>query len=268
MMFKNEFSNVNTVIVHGGVFHLDDLAVCALARMANPDCEIRRENEPDLTQAGPNTGVMIADVGKVHDPKRWIFDHHQDRYSTDSDTKTTYAAVGRVWNYFGNSESYPEMTELIHAIDLHDTGVRMTALGKSFRWFAPNWNEPDTSMDEAFEEALAIVIAIFKRTARKDEAEAAAPAFLASCPVQNGILVLPNYMPYQEYATEHTEITAVCYPDRNGKDLDLCLINGRGLFPKEWMTTPPEGIYLIRRATAVCSDMEHAVHAVGQKVKK
>ena len=216
--------DIKTLVVHGGLFHLDDLAVAALCRIANPDCVIVRDSKPSLDTAGPENGVLVADVGGVCDPARWVFDHHQDRYESWWDDKTTVrAAVGRVWDTLGNAEAYPTLTQWIRAVDLHDTGVVWSPLGV-FGAFAPNWNE-ERSMDSAFAEALEIVQKIILKMIEKDEATAAASTELDQIPVEDGILRMEKFIPWQGWAAEHPEIKAVITPGRN---------------PGEWRWPPPE----------------------------
>lgn len=248
--------DVKTVVVHGGMFHLDDLAVVALCRIANPDCVIIRLSKPDLTVSGPDEGVLIADVGGTYDPNRWLFDHHQDRYDSYwVDKATVRAAVGRVWDALGNAEKYPTLTAWIRAVDLHDTGVQWTPLGV-FGAFAPNWNE-ERSMDTAFEEALEIVQKIILKMIEKDEAIAAASAELDQLPIKDGILHLEKYIPWQEWVTNRPEIKAVVTPGRNAGEWNVNLPKGGGKFPASWLepANKPESVTFVANwLTMICVD--------------
>lgn len=255
MSIFNE-KNINKVIIHGGLFHLDDLAVAALCRITNPDCEIVRDNKPDLALAGPATGVLIADVGGVHDPERWLFDHHMDRYDPETaDRDTVRAAVGRVWDALGNASAYPTLTQWIRAIDLHDTGVQWSPLGV-FGAFAPNWNEENRSMDDGFAEALEVVEMIIRKMIQKDEATLLAESELDQIPMENsGILQLEKFIPWQQWAANHPEIKAVVTPGRNPGEWNVNLPKGRGKFPASWLepaNKPVHVTFVTNWLTMVC----------------
>ena len=62
---------INKIIVHGGVFHADDVFCVALARIINPDCEVDRVFKiPDGVDVNATSGTVVADIGDG------IFDHH------------------------------------------------------------------------------------------------------------------------------------------------------------------------------------------------
>lgn len=260
---------VNMLVVHGGLFHLDDLAVAALCQIANPNAVIVRLNKPDLTVSGPDEGVLIADVGGTYDPKRWLFDHHQDRYDPETVDKTTVrAAVGRVWDTLGNPEAYPTLTSWIRAVDLHDTGVQWSPLGV-FGAFAPNWNETDKTMDDGFKEALEIVKSLILKMIEKDEAAAAAESALDQVPVEtNGILYLEKFIPWQGWTANHPEIRAVVTPGRNTGEWNVNLPKGRGKFPAGWLepaNKPVAVTFVANWLTMICvNDREVITDLVSQ----
>ena len=250
-------AEVKTVVVHSGMFHLDDLAVAALCRIANPDCVIIRDNKPSLDTAGPEDGVLIADVGGIHDPERWLFDHHQDRYDPETaDKATVRAAVGRVWDALGNAEKYPTLTTWIRAVDCHDTGVQWSPLGV-FGAFAPKWNELDKSMDQGFEEALDVVQKIIIKMIENDDAIHAASTALDQLPVTDGVLRMEKYIPWQGWAQDHPDIKAVVTPGRNPGEWNVNLPKGRGKFPASWLepaNKPNHVTFVTNWLTMVCVD--------------
>ena len=159
-------SDIKELTIHGGLFHMDDVLCAALVRLNNPASRIIRSNKPDLEADGLGVWRAIADVGGVYDPERWLFDHHQDTYTPDSDPAEVRAAVGRLWDALGNAEQYPTLTAYIRAVDLHDTGVSWTPLGV-IGSFAPNWDDQFT-MDEGFEAAVQHVLELIRQMVRKD----------------------------------------------------------------------------------------------------
>jgi len=255
MSIFNESVNIRKIVVHGGVFHLDDLLTVAIIRHEFPDVEVVRLNNPSLNTAGPETGIVIADVGKVYDPERWLFDHHQDVYNTESDPATVKAAVGRMWDAFGKTKDYAGLTELVHAVDLHDTGVKWTPLGAAIRSFAPNWDEEDFTMGEAFFEALEWLQPLVDRIIRKDEARLNVDEVLDTVEVRNGVMILTKFVPWQGYVKKRDDVIAVVFPGRDPGTWNLQIPQGKGLFPAEWLTTKPEGItFMVNWRTMITVD--------------
>lgn len=227
------------LIIHGGMFHLDDLAVSALCRIANPFVQIERVNKPDLEKTGSRFGTLVADVGGICDPERWLFDHHQDRYDpATADCENVRAAVGRVWDALGDSQAYPTLTAWIRAVDLHDTGVNWTPLGV-FGAFAPNWDDT-TTIDEGFYEALDIVQQIIVKMIEKDEAAARAADALEELPQEHGILRMDEaFIPWQDWVKTQPDIKAVVHPGRDVGTWNLSIPRGRGKFPDSWLENKP-----------------------------
>lgn len=64
---------MRTIVTHPGGAHKDDLlAVCVLAALH--DCPIVRREPTAEELADPE--VAVVDIGGVHDPAKWNFDHH------------------------------------------------------------------------------------------------------------------------------------------------------------------------------------------------
>lgn len=248
------------ITVHGGIFHLDDICCCALARIAFPGIKIVRSNKPEVVYHDHH---IIADVGGVYDPDQWFFDHHMDRYAPDSDPTTVRAAVGRMWDTLGNVKAYPTLTQFIHAVDLHDTGVVWSPLGAAIRSFAPAWNDNFT-MDEGFNRALDFVEALIREIIRQDEAATAAEDALDSAPIRDGVLVLDKFMPWQDYVEKRSDIKAVVYPGRDPGSFNCQIPKDRGVFPEDWLTTKPDGITFVPawRTMACAVNKETAISLV------
>ena len=224
--------DIKELTVHGGLFHLDDVLCAALVRLNNPACQIVRSNKPNLEADGLGRWRAIADVGGVYNPDRWLFDHHQDHYTPDSDPATVRAAVGRLWDVLGNV-GYPTLTTYICAVDLHDTGVTWSPLGV-IGSFAPNWDD-QFSMDEGFERAVQHVMELVRQMVRKDQSAARAVAELNKVPVENGIAILDKFLPWQDWARNNPEVKAVVAPGRDPGTWNVNIPKGRGTFPQSWL---------------------------------
>jgi uncharacterized UPF0160 family protein len=224
-------SDIKELTVHAGLFHLDDVLCAALVRINNPECRIIRSNKPDVEAEGLGTWRAVADVGGIHDPDQCLFDHHQVRYTPDSDPTTVRAAVGRLWDALGNADAYPTLTQYIRAVDLHDTGVCWTPLGV-IGSFAPNWDD-QFSMDDGFEAAVQHTMNIVRQLVRKDKSAARAVTELEKCPIENGVLTLNKFLPWQDWVSTRSEVKAVVTPGREPGEWNVNLPKGRGTFPTE-----------------------------------
>ena len=71
------FIGVEKVVVHGGESsHQDEQVACALAHMAGADVRHIERHDPTQEEID-STSVLVLDVGGVHDPAKFCFDHHQ-----------------------------------------------------------------------------------------------------------------------------------------------------------------------------------------------
>jgi hypothetical protein len=261
--------DIKELTVHGGLFHLDDVLCVAIARLNNPTCRIIRSNKPDLDAECLGVWKAIADVGGTHDPSRWLFDHHQDRYTPESDPAEVRAAVGRLWDALGDAEKYPALTAYIRAVDLHDTGVRWSPLGV-IGSFAPNWDD-QFSMDEGFESAVKHVLDLVRQMVRKDQSAARAAGELDKYPINEGIVTLDKFLPWQDWASCHPEIRAVVTPGRDPETWNINLPKGRGMFPVDWLepANKPKGMVFMPawRTMLVTDDREVIGDLVDQIVE-
>lgn len=261
-------SDIKELTIHGGLFHLDDVLCAAVCRLNDPSCKIVRSNKPDIAADGLGRWRAIADVGGVHDPERWLFDHHQDHYTPDSDPTTVRAAVGRLWDALGNVE-YPTLTAYIRAVDLHDTGVAWSPLGV-IGSFAPNWDDSFT-MDDGFEAAVKHVMELVRQMVRKDQSAARAVAELEKIKVDDGIVVLDKFLPWQDWARNNPEVKAVVAPGRDPETWNVNIPKGRGTFPADWLepANKPKGMVFMPawRTMVVVNDREVIADLVDQIIE-
>ena len=77
------------LITHSEEFHTDDVFATALLLHIFPDAEvIRSRNETIIT-----TGDIVYDVGKLYDPSRERYDHHQEQ-ADRRDNGIIYSSFG------------------------------------------------------------------------------------------------------------------------------------------------------------------------------
>lgn len=74
--YRERVKGVHTLIIHPGGAHMDDLLTVALLTPLIPGLKIERREPTEAEINDPR--VMVADIGRVYDPERRCFDHHQD----------------------------------------------------------------------------------------------------------------------------------------------------------------------------------------------
>ena len=80
---------------HAGLFHADEVFGYAICRMACVCDSLERLT--DLNNI-PEDGI-VADIGRVHDPERHRYDHHQGMLYRENGMP--YASAGLLWEQFG-----------------------------------------------------------------------------------------------------------------------------------------------------------------------
>jgi len=101
MNFKNK--KTVTLGTHSSNFHADDLLSTVVLKLffklLYPDIKVTVKRT--LDEEVLNTLDIVYDIGKVYDPKKLRFDHHQKGGSGMHANGVTYAAFGLVWKEFG-----------------------------------------------------------------------------------------------------------------------------------------------------------------------
>jgi len=114
------------VVTHNGRFHADDVfAVAILAIYFNDEIEIiRTRDESTISLAD-----IVLDVGRVYDPSKQKFDHHQDTFTEKRPNNIPYSAVGLIWKEYGDKITGNETLTnrldkiLFEKIDAEDNGI-------------------------------------------------------------------------------------------------------------------------------------------------
>jgi uncharacterized UPF0160 family protein len=167
---------MQTVIVHSGNFHPDDVFAVATLQLhlGKENIEvIRTRDETVISKAD-----WVADVGGVYDQDRRRFDHHQNGAPV-RENGIPYAAFGLVWKHLGESicaskEVADSIEERIaQQIDAGDNGVSLYTLNEHnvspyelynvVGTFRPVWGSGTTD-DEAFLQAVDFARELLVRT--------------------------------------------------------------------------------------------------------
>ncbi len=125
--------NKITIAVHSGTFHADEVfAVAALDLFINNPIKIIRTRDVNKYSKAD----YILDVGRVYDPNRQMFDHHQEGGAGKRDNGIPYATFGLIWKEYGekicNSKEIALNIDkrLVQTIDADDNGIEMTSNNK------------------------------------------------------------------------------------------------------------------------------------------
>ena len=255
---------INKIIVHGGVFHADDVMTVALAQVINPDIEIERvfAVPKDLPE-----DVIVADIGDGE------YDHHQaDAKLRPNGQK--YAACGLFfddfWNRIFQTEEFKKKFEedYIIPIELNDNGVASNPLSKMISSYVPVWNDP-TPMDFAFTSAVCVVRELIYNAQAEESAVIAAKAKIDASLEEstNDGVILNTFVPWQSYIVP-TNKRFVIYPSRGQWTLQSVPVTYgsfqcRTPLPEQWLEQKPEGCTFVHTGLflAAFTNREDAIQA-------
>lgn len=245
------------LITHNNKFHPDDVfsTVFLSKYISNP--VLYRINVGEVNY--PNAIIYDVGFGK--------FDHHGVDAKYRPNSKLKYCSFGLLWTEYGkdylaknNYEYVDELytiieEKLVKQIDGIDNGIfpeikaeySLLDLDHIIDLFNPTWEEKDVDTDEYFLRALNTAEIIFDNLIKNEYAKIKATKKVLTCidNVQDNILILDEYLPYQEAIFTSTnpkakEIKIIILPSNRGgynvkpitisKESKELLIN----FPKEY----------------------------------
>ncbi len=127
-MPKKELSKPKLIVTHSANFHVDDVfgTACAILLMEKKGFKykVKRSLDPAVWAEGD----LVLDIGRVYNPSKNRFDHHQDLKITHKNG-IKYAAFGLVWKKYGkylcgNQKVADRVEEkLVIPVDAEDNGV-------------------------------------------------------------------------------------------------------------------------------------------------
>lgn len=159
--------NLNSVGVHDGSFHADEVSACALLihfGLVNRNKVVRTRN-PDILK----NCEYVCDVGGIYNPQLKRFDHHQVEYRGD------LSSAGMVLLYLKDQNiiSLPMYEHLNHSwimgVDAHDNGRCTVDIGTStFSHIIANfmpiqYEATDEELNICFNQALDFTLAHLAR---------------------------------------------------------------------------------------------------------
>ncbi|MDR0950043.1 MAG: MYG1 family protein [Candidatus Ancillula sp.] len=116
--------SIKTAVTHNGTFHGDDVFGSALLKLLYPDIQIIRTRDDKIIKETD----LAFDVGRIYDPKKLRFDHHQETAPL-RENGIKYSGFGLLWKTFGlnacrgNQEVADKIDQkLVQQIDGPDNG--------------------------------------------------------------------------------------------------------------------------------------------------
>lgn len=251
----SDVSQANAV-THGGPFHADDVLATAMLGRVFPSLTVARVSQAPTRI---NSSIIIYDIGCGR------FDHHQKGGNGQRRNGVPYASAGLIWHEYGHKICQDTVNPhavwlyvdkyLVQGVDANDNGVMPSlkypcqprAVPQIVEGFYPPWDAqtcPDdnglTAMDYAFMRAVEFVDTILENTIKYGEARARAKLSVQASiqSSENGVMVLPKYMPwkealFKEKTSKASNIKVVVYPDtRSG--YSWCVVPNRAIAPQAW----------------------------------
>lgn len=233
---------------HSGTFHADDILAAAALRLAMPSVTILRTR----VQEQLNAADILFDVGRIYDPAKCRFDHHQIEYKEARENGVPYSSFGLVWRELGEvlSGSIEAANRidrsLVQGVDAVDCGVtlskeilpvKLMSISALLGSFNPGWHDvtTDEAADLAFEQAVTVAKIVIQNSIREAKGFEKAKAVVeAGTLLENGrLLMLDHGVPWKETVLEsakYTQLLYVVYPDAKAKWHISCVPDKSGSF--------------------------------------
>ncbi|MEK9201493.1 MAG: MYG1 family protein [Patescibacteria group bacterium] len=245
-----------TVVTHSGRFHADEVLALAVLRLVlKSEINIIRTRDISAIEKAD----YVVDVGRIYDPEKNRFDHHQEGGAEAREDGIPYASFGLVWKKFGdtlcNSKEVAAIIEkkIVEPVDANDNGISLCECPKDIAPYrfqdvifslSPTWKESEHDIDTAFLDAISIAERVLLREIKK-----AQDSVLGSKIVEQmyhntpnkKVLVMDMHYPYEEIIEKLPELLFVVYPDFQGSMWkveavpdDIKTYTSRKKFPVAW----------------------------------
>lgn len=229
------------LVTHSGQFHADDVFSTAILLILFPHASLTRTRDNAAFKPSPNK--IIFDVGNQYNPKDQIFDHHQTGGAGIRENKTPYASVGLIWKHYGRQVIQQFQggknhtlavfenldNNLFCGIDAEDNGALITesylAEPKSSRICLKSLgsaisNLQDNASPDAEYKSFELGVAFAKQVITQQiinyiKQEAAQEILAELNKEKKPILIMNEFLPWQEFAVSNPNILFAIYPSNN-----------------------------------------------------
>jgi len=91
-----------TIITHSGKFHTDEVLAVGMLMYLYPLSNVIRTRDTDIIN-DESLDSIVVDVGRIYDPDKHMFDHHQDTFNDtfDCDSSIPLSSCGLIYRHFG-----------------------------------------------------------------------------------------------------------------------------------------------------------------------
>ena len=204
-----------TIMVHGSVFHADDVCCVALSKILNPWIKVERVLK--VPEEIPET-TIVCDIGGGE------FDHHQEQEYRENGVP--YASFGKMWREYGelllpDESSWRKFDEMfVQPIDSADNGVSPNLLSATIHDMNPSFTEDGSpeARDRRFNKAVEFMIPLIQRKIKLLRDAEEARKEVQSAVEDVGIrkyVVLDKFLPWQEVVVP-TDNLLVIFPSNRG----------------------------------------------------
>lgn len=242
---------IERLYTHAGRPHLDD-AYCAFIAETLGGETIRVNTLPEDVDVFNYIGIIAADIGGG------VYDHHTTSRSRDDGY--THCAASLMWEQFGIyvvKELFPacqrpdliakridrEILSTIAAYDNDEGPDGIYTIYQEANSFLPTWNESSRTMEEAFQDmvnfAKKITVRVGEKAISVQQAEPIVTNAISK--MQDGIIVLLQFVPWQAYVIPNDDARFVVFPSNRGGWILQGIPIGHGMktircsFDKKWL---------------------------------
>ncbi len=219
-----------TIVTHDESFHCDEVfAVAAtILYLKGAPYEIIRTRNPDIISKAD----IVIDVGGMHDPATYRFDHHQPGGAGIRNNGISYASFGLVWKQFGKAICKDEMVaelvdqKIVQSIDAMDCGVELMqpthpgifpyTLHDILFSFRPTWKEKTLDVMPVFLHTITALSFVLQREIKRIADEEEGRQFVEEAYQRaddKRVVVLENNYPAAETLSKYPEPLYVVKPN-------------------------------------------------------
>lgn len=244
----------DTIMVHAGTFHADDVMCVAICKVIKPTIRVERvfKVPEDVSET-----TLVADIGFG------AFDHHQADVKLREDGHKR-AACGLLLEAFGDiifdeEEKSDFEKNIIYDIEDADNGIFRNPLSSMISKFNPTWIE-DATYSSGFDDAVNLCIGIIKRYRLYSLANKMAKEevnVVVETVNTKGLAVLKRYLPLHLFSDTAVKLV-VCPSNRGGYNILTIKVSKDSFedkisLPESWLENPPEGCTFVHRNRFIAS---------------
>lgn len=101
---KSKNTKTINLLTHSGLFHADDIFATALLNLyfKNKEPKTKLKYKRSIEQEDIDKADIVYDIGRIYNPKKLRFDHHQNDVNLVRKSGIPYAAFGLIFKHFGS----------------------------------------------------------------------------------------------------------------------------------------------------------------------